>query len=326
MPAPGMAPLSVPMSEHDVMLRPIDTKRSKRGVVVGGAAVLAVAGVAAGAFMFVGGSDAPTDTVELATEATDGGIDTPASFSFAAATATAETAASVNYDMSMQTPEGPLTMDVTIDRASSRASMVVDMSQLEMEPGLQMSDPISMIIDESNGQAFMSAELFGELFGGTEAQWIQMDLDGPESNADGLEDLFSNPLDIAELFADFEPIDLGLETIDGEELQHFQVSIDPEYLAGLDETDLFGDVAEPDETQEVDAWVNEENQVRRLMFAGLDEGDPFSIDMWMEISTEPVDIQLPNPADVIDMNELMSNMFQDIDLGDIDLGDIDLEE
>ena len=101
--------------------------------------------------------------------------------------------------------------------------------------------------------------------------------------------------------------------------QDSDLRVNAEQLASVRKLDLAELSPETGQTQVVDAWVNEENQVRRLMFGGLDEGDPFSIDMWMEISTEPVDIQLPDPADVIDMNELMSNMFQDIDLGDIDL-------
>jgi hypothetical protein len=311
------------MSEPEAILRPVDARRSKRGLLVGSAAVLAVAGVTAGAFLIAGGSDAPTDTVELATDTPDAGIEAPASFSFAAATANAETSASVTYDMSMQTPDGPLTMDVTVDRASSLASMTVDMSQLTQEMGMEFGDSIRMIIDESAQHGYLSSELFTSLFGETDAEWILMDLDAPDMDAGGLDELFSNPLDMTELFGDLEPVDLGVETVEGEELRHFQVSLDAETLSLIELGGVIGDVLAPGATQTIDIWVSEGNQVRRMTFDALDDGATLSIDMWIEMSTAPADIPLPDPADVVDMNELFGTMFEDIE---IDLGDLEFEE
>ena len=43
----------------------------------------------------------------------------------------------------------------------------------------------------------------------------------------------------------------------------------------------------------------------------IDEGEVGSVDMWITISSDPIDIALPSPDDVVDIEELFGSAFED---------------
>ena len=274
---------------------------------------MTLAAVAGGAFVVT--RDSGDDViVEDATEVvTDTHTESTTAYSFAAATESAQEAASVVFDMEILSPDGPMSATASFDRASGRLAMDIDLSQVEMDDEVfPTSDSIRFIIDEPTATAYVGADFLGGIFGPTDAQWISLD-DGEFTISDDVfGDVFTNPLNIADVFGDVEPIDLGEETIDGEVLRHFEVTLDQAALTELgDDGMLTGDPALFDDAV-YDVWVDESSQIRRLLFEAVDDGEVGSVDMWITVSPDPLDIELPPADEVVDLEELFNAAFEDL--------------
>lgn len=282
-----------------------------------GMAAMTVAAVAGGTFVVTrdSGNGDSSVTVEDATElATDSNTDGTAAYSFAAATATAQAASSVVFDMEIDSPDGPMSATASFDRGSGRLAMDLDFSQIVADDDFfEIGDTLSFIVDESNQTAYVSADLFPGFSGATSEGWISLTTDEFAIDDDVFGDVFTNPLDIADVFGDVEPIDLGDETIDGELLRHFQVTVDDETVAGLgDDGMIVEDLANLEVT--FDVWVDEVSQIRRVLFEAVEDGQVGSVDMWITVSSEPIDIALPAPDEVIDLDELFGAAFEDLEV------------
>jgi hypothetical protein len=316
--APDSAALQQPPPSPAAMVPVVapapSSKRPRRGILVAGMGAMAVAAVAAGAFVITR-DNGEKDVVEDATElATDSKAESAVGYSFAAATATAQAAASVVFDMEIDSPDGPMSATAAFDRTSGRLAMDLDMSQLVAEDELfEFGDSLGFIVDEQDQLAYVGADFFAALFGSTDANWISLTSDEFSIDDDVFGDVFTNPLNIADVFGDIEPIDLGDETIDGEVLRHFEVTLDDEAIAKLaDNGTVAKDPAQTDFDDTYDVWVDESSQIRRILFDAVDNGQVGSVDMWITISGDPIDITLPAPNEVVDIEELFATAFEDL--------------
>ncbi len=314
--------------------------RARRGILVAGMGAMAVAAVAAGAFVITrDGGDATTedpgtedvvaeDVEEEATElATDTSVESTAGYSFAAATSSAQDAASVVFDMDLATSDGPMSATASFDRTSGRLAMDLDLSQLALDDEFfDFGDSLSFIVDEQDRTAYVGAEFFAALFGPTDAEWVSVQNDELSMDDDVFGDVFSNPLNIADVFGDVEPIDVGDETIAGEVLRHFEVTLDEDAVAELGADGMLTRDPTSLASATYDVWVDESSQIRRILLDG--GGEAGGVDMWITISNDPIDIALPDPDDTIHMDEFLDSSFEieGLDPQDSDTEDFDTEE
>lgn len=237
--------------------------------------------------------------------------ETDTAFSFAAAATNASTAGSMRLEMTIEAPEGNTSLVATIDRASQRISVDADLSQLSADESFfETPDNISMILDEPTSTMYLDGAFFG-LFGDAATPWVSANVEDMGDNDDSIDEIFANPFEMDFLFGVVEPIDLGLETIEGEELRHFQVPVSVADVLADDGSD-FADLADIEGIAGIDevvydVWVSEDNTIRRI---GLDlvVGDQKNaFDMWIEVSPDSVEIALPEPSEVTDLDELFGS-------------------
>jgi len=314
--APVAAPGAMPMST-DLNFQPAPAPKRTKGLLIGGLAAVTVAGVAAAAFVLTSGSpddEIGDDVIEVVTEREE----SSESFSFAAAATNAQQAASVSFDMSIDSPDGLMTMTAAVDRATGRMSMDIDTSQLVVDEfGVEGGDSMAMILDEQNGVAYIGGDFYDSIFA-VDTTWLSMELDEAVSDTSTFDEIFTNPLDMTRVFGDLQPVDLGPETVDGESLHHYRVVVDAAAVANQpnlgDLTDEFGNIDEV----AYDVWVSEDNQIRRIVFDVDDNGDLLGLDMWIDISPSPVDITLPDPSEVTSFEELLSQWTVEPDLEQVE--------
>ena len=298
-PPPGVAP-APPPPPFDAALHTAQAPKRTKRVLIGGLAALTAVSVAAGGFLITrgsGGDEIVDESIEVITDADRSNE----AFSFAAATADITTARSVTVDMTMTMAGETTTMVMTVDRDTRRMLMDVDVSEMSStEVGFDGS--IEMIVDEGNGIAYFSGEGY-EAFLGADAEWLSMDVAEFGDDASSIDDLMTDPLSITGWFEDLEPVDLGTEIIDGESLQHYQVTVDPATLAPGEAPDEVLDGT--DALITFDVWVSQDNQIRRITY-GVDElDDVVTIDMRIVTSPDPVEIALPDPSEVLNLDELL---------------------
>lgn len=317
LPAPSPAPpvvaatLPPPPAPVDatVALRPLveSGSTSRRPLVIALALITVVAaGLAAFAVSRGNGDESLTDTTPDIV--TDAEVDT--AFSFATAASAASTAGSMQFEMTSTTTDGVVAMVATIDRASQRIAAEVDMSRLTVENGFfETPDNAAMILDDSTRTMYLGSEFFGA-FSDVASSWVSMNIDGMDNGDDSIDELFANPFEMTFLFGEVEPIDHGLETIDGERLRHVQIPVSvADMLAdpgGIDDFTDLNDLPGIGELDEVvfDVWVSEDNSIRRISLDLVVAGEPNGFDMWVVMSTGPTEIPLPEPSEVTDLEEL----------------------
>lgn len=293
------APLMPVPHDH----RALEAKQTK-GRLVAGFALVAVVAVGVGGFFVMRGDETPElveDSREVVPDTTP---DDTADYSFAAATANALAAASMRMEIVISSSEGPATATLTVDRASARMSVDLDLSQVEPDDDAEIPvpDSYSMIIDERTSAVYVGSEVFGGLIP-IETTWLRLPDD--DGDLDDIEDVFSNPFDIATAFGDAEPIEVGTEFIDGEELAHFRVTVEE-----IDAESAWGGSFDG-QAVTYDVWVSADDQIRRVAYEAEQDGELARFDMTMHLSADSVDIDLPDPADVTDFSDLWD--FEAID-------------
>lgn len=306
-PAP-MVPEASPTSGgmpagHTVVPEPVAPKRSGRtwALLVAVVAVL-VAGV--GAFFLLSGGGDGGDA--------DGAVD-GAQYSLAAAAQQAAEARTVTFDMEMEAgPLGALTMTGAADRDAQLMTMSMDMGDV-MGIG---EGSVEMILDVAGGVMYMSADGFGDMMP-VQAEWFSIDLATmAEMNGQSLDDLRDefafDPTASAALLLGEDAVELGIEEIDGEQVKHYQVTVDlaaalaatPQAQQQLDESGLgLGD--ELPETIVYDVWVTGDNRLRRMAFELPVMGEELRTRMDFRSVDEPLEVEIPDASDVVDLTEMM---------------------
>jgi hypothetical protein len=172
---------------------------------------------------------------------------------------------------------------------------------------------LTALVDGSNGVVYFDASALGG-FIPDRAGWVSIDLGALAEQSgqalDDLQDEFAlDPSDIARSLLDTEDAtEVGIDTIDGVEVRHYEVSVDvAEALAALPQAELdsgTGDIELPD-TISYDVWVTADNQLRRVSFGTEIAGQPIGMQLDMTTTDEPLGIELPADGEVFDLTGLL---------------------
>jgi hypothetical protein len=135
-------------------------------------------------------------------------------------------------------------------------------------------------------------------------KFFKFDLNDPESLPPGMEDL-GDQMDPLAAFKDFEPaleqvVYVGSEDVDGDDLDHFTITMDTAKIPSLAEMPASAGL--PD-TVDYDMWFDEDFRVRQMNMA-MDMGAQAAMTANVEAKLfdwdEPVDIVAPDPDQVSD--------------------------
>lgn len=302
---PGMPPQAAP-SLPSIPLEAVSppTPRS-RGPLFALLAVIALVAVGVGALFALRGGGGDDQLVEAGE-----------SFSLAAAAQQATEASTVRYDVEMSMGGlGEFTMGGGIDNDAQL--MTIEMDAAALFGGATDFGGFQAIIDIGNGVMYMSNP--AELGLPVDADWVSIDLASiAEQSGMSIEDfqdqLSANPFDVAQLFTQAaDVVDVGAETIDGVEVRHYVVTVDlADALAANPQLDGQFDLSEigadlPGEI-DYDVWVTEGNQLRRMKFALDAFGQEMTVEMNITEVDVPLDVVIPDPADVADLGGLFGSL------------------
>jgi len=135
-------------------------------------------------------------------------------------------------------------------------------------------------------------------------KFFKFDLNDPESLPPGMEDL-GDQMDPLAAFKDFEPaleqvVYVGSEVVDGDDLDHFTITMDTAKIPSLAEMPASAGL--PD-TVDYDMWFDEDFRVRQMNMA-MDMGAQAAMTANVEAKLfdwdEPVEIVAPDPDQVSD--------------------------
>lgn len=253
-----------------------------------------------GAFLVLGRGPGSDDGATIQVVRDEGEQLDAEAYSFSIATNTVDLAPAMKMTVSIEAPDGNVEMSAIVDRRERRM-------QLELSgdvEGLGVAN-IRMIADERAGVIYMSGALFE-----SDKDWISIDVN-QFGDVMGPTEWFSDPVDITGLFAGVTPVDLGIESIDGEPLKHFAVTMSVADMLALDPAALdgFGDAdLSALDSITFDVWVDQTSRVRRMTFG---DGDLVSIDISIKHVEVPVSIPLPDPADVASLFDVLATSFED---------------
>lgn len=285
-------------------VEPVASSPSGRGrkPLVLAAAVFAVIALGVGALVALAGGRS-------------GGADVAEPYSLIAAAERTITAQTVEFDLTLSATDlAEVAVSGAVDNESRIMSVTTDLSSL-----LALGDAplpfggteITALVDASNGVIYLDAAALGG-FLPSDAAWLSIDLASlAEASGQSLDDLQGefalDPADIARTLLDAgTSTEVGVDSIDGVDAKHYQVEVDiAAALADFPEIDpALGEVELPD-TIAYDVWVTADNQLRRVTFDIDLAGQSIGMQLDMTTSSEPLDVQLPDPSDVYDLTALL---------------------
>ena len=268
---------------------------------------------AAGAVMALG----LAALIAFAGSSSGDGADVAEPYSLIAAAENTITARTVEFDLTVSASDlADITVSGAVDNESQLVSVTTDLSSL-----LALGDtPIpfgggdmTVLVDGSSGVIYLDASALGGFLPDS-AGWVSIDLGTlAEQSGQALDDLQDgfalDPSDIARSLLDTEDaVEVGVDTIDGVEVRHYQVSVDlAAALAAVPQAELdpaIGDIELPD-TITYDVWITADNQLRRVSFGTEIVGQTIGMQLDMTTSDEPLGIELPADGDVFDLTGLL---------------------
>jgi len=264
-----------------------DQPAPRRAGLLAAVGLLLIAAVAGGAFMLMKGDDAKEAT-----------------YSLEAATTAIDEEKDLAYSVVADSMGQEVTIDAELDSDTGNTRITMQMDGM-------FDDGIEMIITEESQTIYVSSDLFSVLGLDIKTDWIKVDKEFLEEQGDNSFSSAANNdvLAAGDLLADATSVEeVGLETIDGEELMHYRVTVDketalansPQLKGQLDE--LGGEM--PDEVV-YDMWVTEDNQLRRMSL-DLDIG-PSILSTLVIVKTldGPISVELPADDEVTNADELV---------------------
>ena len=268
---------------------------------------------AAGAVMALG----IAALIAFAGSGSDDGADVAEPYSLVAAAENTITARTVEFDLTVSASDlADITVSGAVDNESQLVSVTTDLSSL-----LTLGDTsipfgggdMTVLVDGSTGVIYLDASALGGFLPDS-AGWVSIDLGTLAEQSgqalDGLQDEFAlDPSDIARSLLDTEDaVEVGVDTIDGVEVRHYQVNVDiAAALAAVPQAELdpaIGDIELPD-TITYDVWITADNQLRRVSFGTEIVGQTIGMQLDMTTSDEPLGIELPADGDVFDLTGLL---------------------
>jgi len=245
------------------------------------------------------------------------GADVAEPYSLIAAAENTIAARTVEFDLTVSASNlAEVTVSGAVDNESQLVSVTTDLSSL-----LALGDaPIpfgggdmTVLVDGSTGVVYLDASALGGFLPDS-AGWVSIDLGTLAEQSgqalDDLQDEFAlDPSDIARSLLDTEDaVEVGVDTIDGVEVRHYEVSVDiAAALATVPQAELdpaIGDIELPD-TITYDVWITADNQLRRVSFGTEIAGQTIGMQLDMTTSDESLGIELPADGDVFDLTGLL---------------------
>ncbi|HSP29082.1 MAG TPA: hypothetical protein VLN74_11085 [Ilumatobacteraceae bacterium] len=256
--------------------------------------------------------------VALATGRSGDGVDVTEPYSLTAAAQSAITARTVEFDLTVSASDlADVTVTGAVDNESQLMSVTTDLSSLlalgDMPLPFDGGD-ITVLVDGSTDVVYLDAAALGGLLG-AEAAWVSIDLgvlaeQSGQSLPGGVPGgLALDPTDIARSLLDTDSAtEIGVETIDGVEVKHYEVTVDVAAAlesapqAGIDPA--LADIELPD-TVVYDVFVTADNQLRRVAFDTVIAGQSIAMQLDMITSNDPLGVELPAESDVFDLTGLL---------------------
>jgi len=268
---------------------------------------------AAGAVMALG----LAALVAFAGSGSDDGADVAEPYSLIAAAENTIAARTVEFDLTVSASDlAEVTVSGAVDNESQLVSVTTDLSSLLALGDMPIpfgGGDMTVLVDGSNGIIYIDASALGGFLPDS-AGWVSIDLGTlAEQSGQALDDLQGefalDPSDIARSLLDTEgATEVGLDTIDGVEVRHYEVSVDiAAALAAVPQAELdpaIGDIELPD-TITYDVWITADNQLRRVSFGTEIAGQTIGMQLDMTTSDEPLGIELPADGDVFDLTGLL---------------------
>ncbi len=268
------------------------------------AAVAAVTALGVGAFVALAGNSG--DTADVAEP-----------YSLIAAAEGTLDARTVEFDLTVSASDlAEITVSGVVDNQSQLVSVTTDLSSLlalgDMPIPFGDSD-MTVLLDGSTGIIYLDASALGGFLPDS-AAWVSIDLGTlAEQSGETLDELQNefaiDPTDIAQSLLDTDnATEIGIDTIDGVEVKHYEVSVDiAAALAAVPQAALdpaIGDIELPD-TVTYDVWVTADNQLRRVSFGTEIVGQTIGMQLDVTTSNEPIGLELPADGEVFDLTGLL---------------------
>jgi len=193
--------------------------------------------------------------------------------------------------MSMDYGAGAMDAEGQVDYTTTPVSMAMTLGGVAMGTG----DLDMRLVD---GVMYMN---MGQM---SNDKFFKFDLSDPESLPPGMEDL-GDQMDPLAAFKDFEPaleqvVYVGSEDVDGDDLDHFAITMDTAKIPSLAEMPASAGL--PD-TVDYDMWFDEDFRVRQMNMA-MDMGAQAAMTANVEAKffdwDEPVEIVAPDPDQISD--------------------------
>jgi hypothetical protein len=301
-PVTGSSASAFPETELVPTAAPSPRGRRTFALVAAAGAVMAL-GLAAVVAFAAGGSG-------------DGG-DVAEPYSLIAAAENTIAARTVEFDLTVAASElAEITVSGAVDNESQLVSVTTDLSSLLALGDMPIpfgGGDVTVLVDGSTGVIYLDASALGGFLPDS-AGWVSIDLGTLAEQSgqalDDLQDEFAlDPGDIARSLLDTEgATEVGVDTIDGVEVRHYEVSVDvAAALAAVPQAEIdsgIGDIELPD-TITYDVWVTADNQLRRVSFGTEIVGQTIGMQLDMTTSDEPLGIELPDDGDVFDLTGLL---------------------
>jgi hypothetical protein len=253
------------------------------------AALVVLAGLGVGAFFVLRSDASPT-------------------FALDRASAAAGTTKWTGMKITMATGGQSITMDAQTDTERGLAKMSMDLGAISGS-----SAPIDMIIDIKNDTMYMGSAFLNALGANVDAEWVKLDraaLEKAGQDASAFDQLdVGNQLAPATLFATAkDEKKIGIETIDGEQLQHDQVTVNTADLVKvnpfLERAMKQADAPLP-ATLTYEVYITKDNQIRRLGYDFTAGPDTVKITVVTHALAIAPTIEVPAEADVTDLGSLL---------------------
>ncbi len=255
--------------------------------------------------------------VALAGSGSGDGADVAEPYSLIAAAESTITARTIEFDLTVSASDlAEITVSGAVDNDSQLVSITTDLSSLMALGDMPLplgGGEMTVLVDGATGVVYLDAAALGG-FLPDNAGWVSIDLGALAEQSgqalDDLQDEFAfDPSDIARSLLDTDnATEIGVETIDGVEVKHYEVSVDiAAALAAVPQAELDPAIADIDlpDTVTYDVWVTADNQLRRVSFATEVAGQTIGMQLDMTTSDQPLGVELPADSEVVDLTGLL---------------------
>lgn len=255
--------------------------------------------------------------VALAGSGSDGGADVAEPYSLIAAAESTITTRTIEFDLTVSASDlAEVTVSGAVDNDSQLVSITTDLSSLLALGDVPLplgGGDMTVLVDGATGVVYLDASALGGFLPDS-AGWVSIDLGAlAEQSGQALDELQGefafDPGDIARSLLDTDnATEIGVETIDGVEVKHYEVSVDiAAALAAVPQAELDPAIADIDlpDTVTYDVWVTADNQLRRVSFGTEIAGQTIGMQLDMTTSDQPLGVELPADSEVFDLTGLL---------------------